>query len=329
MSSMRPRREPFTRSEFAAALFVVTLLVGGPWAHSAQAETMYGVTCHHLVTFDSAAPATILRSVQVFENWDECLYAIDVDPRSGALYASWYITDCPILCPPLPHGVARLDPETGALDEIWTDPGWGLPFSASGDFDVDPSIGVIRTPGYPMGSNLHIEVPTGALVADTPFAPSLDVLALAFRRDGEAFALALRGASLDGFDLFRLGGVGGVPPAASGELTHLAAITGLGSPYGASLDIAPSGAAFLSANSYSSPNGVSGVNLFYSLNLATGATIPLGEIASPDGYPVTGIAVAGARGAIAIPALDRVGLATLAALLAAAGAWLLARRRPA
>lgn len=299
---------------------------------------MYGVSCHHLITFDSAAPGTILRSVQVFDNDSiECLDHIDVDPRSGAIYVSHFVI-CQMLCPPLPRAVSRLDPETGALNFVWIDPGYGLPFTAWGDFAVDPASGEIRSPGLPIGSNVHIDVPSGALVADAPYSLLREVSALAFDAAGGAFALAQRETSPEDFDLFRLGGSAGVPPAASGELTQLASITtGTGEPSLPSFDISPTGAAYLLA-SYWPPGsrvgeGVPSNNLLLTVDLASGAVVPLGEIASPDDswpfYTVTGIAVAGARGAIAIPALDRAGLALLALLLAAAGAWLLARRRAA
>lgn len=295
---------------------------------------MYGVTCHHLVTFNSGAPGTLLNTVEVFaaDSWT-CLFAIDVDPRSGALYASWYETDCGFLCPTLEHGVSRLDPETGELEVIWVDPGTGLPVTAAGDFDVDPATGGLRTGGSPLGSNLHIDVLSGALVADTPFSPLRDVLALAFDAQQVPLALAARPAPLEGLDLFRLGGAAGVPPASSGELTLLTSIGGLGSPSLAGFDISPTGAAYLSAiylpEGGRAGEGVPPSSLFFAVDLASGAAVPLGEIASPDGYAVTGIAVAGARGAIAIPALERGGVAALAVLLAAAGACLLARRRTA
>lgn len=296
---------------------------------------MYGVTCHHLITFDSAAPGTILRSVQVFaDDSSDCLGAIDVDPQSGAIYVSHYYL-CFMLCPPTGHDVSRLDPETGALDPIWIDPGDGLPFSAWGDFDIDPASGEIRSPGYPIGSNVHIEVPSGALVADTPYSLLREVSALAFDPAGAALALAPRETSPEDLDIFLLGGPGGVPPASSGELTQLASITtGIGASSYPTFDISPTGAAYLLA-SYWPPGlrvgeGVPSNNLLFTVDLASGALVPLGEVASPDNgwplYTVTGIAVAGARGAIAIPALEGGGVATLAVLLAAAGAWLLARR---
>ena len=88
MNSMRPRREPFTGSELAAALFAMTLLLGGPWARSAAAETMFGVVCTSLLTFDSTDPGTIRRAIQVFPENSRCLGFIDVDPMSGSVYAS-------------------------------------------------------------------------------------------------------------------------------------------------------------------------------------------------------------------------------------------------
>lgn len=339
MNSMRPRREPFTGSELAAALFAMTLLLGGPWARSAAAETMFGVVCTSLLTFDSTDPGTIRRAIQVFPENSRCLGFIDVDPMSGSAYASWYYP-CHMLCPPSPYGVVRIDPESGETTEVWSSAA-DTPYAFAGDFDVDRTTGEVRGGGYPFGYNLHIDVSLGVMIADTAFSPFREVAALAYAPGGEAYVLAWQSGPPYGLDLLRLGGAGGVPPASSGELTMIASIPDIQNPYAVGFDISPAGVAYVSTppgptsvSTADSPRagrktGEGGpTRQLYRLDLATGAATALGGIPS-DGEGAVGIAVAGARGAIAIPALERGGAAALAVLLAAAGAWLLARRRTA
>ncbi len=294
----------------------------------APAEWMYGATCNSLFRFDSDSPGTVYGSVPVFEDPDTCLHSLDVDQPSGVLYGAWYWYNCPILCPPLPTGIVALDPTTGAVQYLWNAPGYPSPFRVDGEFDVDPGSGEIRLIDSQVGTNFRVDPHTGTATLDSPIFPFREVLVIAQApghdpgTGSDTFAIAYRPGPPSGFDLVRIGGPGGVPPASTGALTVLAPVDLPATSWPTGFDISPSGVAYVSAIVFpaASPavalggEGTDPAHL-YTLDLVTGAATDRGVLGPPGGFSTTGIAVVGRAGVTVIPALDGVGLLFLALLL--------------
>ncbi|HEX5707145.1 MAG TPA: DUF4394 domain-containing protein [Pyrinomonadaceae bacterium] len=147
------------------ALLALSLLAGGPRSVSATTiivheRLFYALTdTNKILTFDIHTPGTIDRTVSITGlQSGESILAIDVRPSTGQLYGLGSTSR-----------LYRLNPLTGAAQQVGS-----APFSPSlgGDdfgFDFDPAGGVIRVVSDDE-QNLRLNPDTGAAAADPPLA---------------------------------------------------------------------------------------------------------------------------------------------------------------
>lgn len=301
-------------------LFVLLLLAA---PSRMAAETLYAVSSAFpsgwiLIWFDSEAPGTLLGSLPITGELD--FYsdlAIEFDPQTRELYAFAY-PQCQITCPPSPVRPVSIDLASGASSRLaWPEfPDYQLSLS---DFDIDPATRELRMITYALTS-FRYSLNTVELHADQALDTPGRFEALAHPPPGSA----LGGETLAIYyptvfptlpRLARIGGVGGIPPASTGEVTVLGPIDV--PQYVSGFDISPGGDAYLLTHSEDWTEA-----RLYRLNLDTLATEDLGAIATP--FPgqdfVFAIAAppAGLGSVVEVPAASSAGLAALALLLAMA-----------
>ncbi len=174
---------------------------------------------------------------------------------------------------------------------------------------------------------------------DAPLSPPLNVVAVAHKppiggaQGVETYVigrLATQGLAPSGtpwYQLARIGGPGGDPPASSGEVTVIGPVDVDAERLW--FDIAADGTAYLAALLQGVPD--SEENRLYRVDLASGALEEIGILAEPGGLAIlSGIAVAPpglGEGVVAIPALSRFGIALFAVVLCAAALRKSQRRR--
>lgn len=307
--------------------------VSGVWgvllglaARAVVGETIYATNGAMLWSFDSDSPGTVAFAAELPEEFELLSgTSLETDPSSGALY-SFSTQECNILCPPLPVVVRRLDPLTGTASATgWPD----LPGGAD-DKSVHPGTRELRLLDA-SGGNWKLTLSTFELVEESPldlpgYYPAL-AHAPAVAGGGEITTYAIRTPDFFSYDLVRLGGPGGDPPASSGEVTTIGALALDGALGG--FDVGADGTAYLAVSDLAAVGGAALTRLF-TVDLGTAALTEVGAIAGSEDGPVTGIAVASSGlGApvLAIPTLSPVALAGLVVVLAMAAVSLLARRR--
>jgi hypothetical protein len=299
--------------------FLISTAVSAP----ILCETIYAVSSNdsgkQLFWFDSEAPGEPLGSVALVGDVGQYSdLRIEFDPATHALYG-FGVPECNITCPPLPVEPLRIQPSTGqvALLEWPGFPSYEVP---SHDIRMDPATRELRAIGYG-GANFRYAPATDELQEDQDLNTGGTYLAVAHPPAGSAHAgetLAIRYPNLlyDDPELARIGGVGGSPPASSGQVTLLGAIAGPESVW--SFDISEEGSAFL----LGAPEEFAPRRL-YRLNLDTLQTEDLGPIVPPGASRfIHGIAVAPdgfGPSLLEVPTLSSWALATLALALGVAG----------
>ena len=280
---------------------------------------------HRLLRFDSASPWELEQALPINgELIDVTQVSLEFDPVTRELYAFGF-WQCQVLCPPTAIDPMRIDPLTGDLVHLaWP----GLPAIEFGaDKDIHPLTRELRLFSQ-SGGNFRYSIESLELHVDQSlnipgYAYSVAHMPTAEEGGGvETFAIFYQ----DGEErrLVRIGGVGGVPPASSGEVTVIGPVDVQGEVAG--FDISASGEAFLSTyDSIQLPGSDDRyVSWLYTIDLETGATQELGTIATQPSTFVSGIAVAPPGlvfGAPEIPALSRTGLATFVLFLAIVALW--------
>jgi hypothetical protein len=291
-------------------------------AASAGAETIHLTDGRSLFRIDSADPATLLAAVPIegAASWVRST-SIELDPATGDLVAL-SLFECNILCPPLPPNAERIDPATGAVTTLaWSE----MPFGVDGrDNDLHPRTRELRLMA-PGGENLRFSLASEDLHVDTPLDLPGEYLAVAHSpatngaADVTTWVVRWSGSELE---LARLGGVDGIPPAASGEIEVVGPLGVAGWPTG--FDIAPNGTAYLVTYDYGEAAagdaafGIAVTNRLYEVDLESGAATEIGTAGVPPSSAITGLAVGGAPAA-AVPAVTPLGLAALAGGVAALG----------
>ena len=317
----------------------LTLLLAIGLAAEASGDTIYATWAYagdasSLTRFDSATPWLFKDpfppEVQV------PLVTIDFDPVTRKIWGFDY-SDCQIpVCPPLNDPVV-IDPLTGAWSFVPL-PGLNLHEFVLTDRDIDPLTRELR----------HFTGPTGNASYsfdrlqdryDAPLHPVIGVTALAHRQPTsasqgvETYAIGpspRTGPKVRGepwFQLARIGGPGGTPPASSGEVTIIGPVDVDAERLW--FDISADGTAYLAALVFAPP--YNDEYKLYRVDLTSGALVEIGLIAQPGGSAILcGISVAPpglGEGVVAIPALSRVGLGLFALALGTAALRVAGRKR--
>ena len=312
----------------------LSLLIALAAPLAARGETIYAFARdagwnvdHRLLRFDSASPWELEQALPINGEINEFTQvSLEFDAVTRELYAFGF-WQCQILCPAIATDPMGIDPLTGDLVHLdWP----GLPAIEFGpsDKDIHPLTRELRLFSQ-SGGNFRYSMESLELHVDQ----SLDIPGYAYAvahmppAEGgggvETFAIFYQYG--EGRRLVRVGGVGGVPPASSGEVTVIGPVDVQGEVAG--FDISASGEAFLSTYDYIQPPGAdhrSYASWLYTIDLGTGATQERGTIPTQPGTYVSGIAVAPPgliSGAPEIPALSRTGLATFVLLLAIVALW--------
>lgn len=315
----------------------LTLVLAIGLAAEAHGDTIYATWAYaqgasSLTRFDGTTPWLLKDpfppEVQVPP------FSLEFDPATRQLWGFDYFI-CLTLCPPA-HDPFLLDPLTGSWSFVHL-PGLQLESLLGMDTDIDPRTRELRYFGGLIGNSSYsldrLENRT-----DEPLSPPLNVVAVAHKPPvggaqgvetyvvGRLPGQGLAPSGTPWYQLARIGGPGGDPPASSGEVT----IIGPVDLHAERLwfDIAADGTAYLAALLQDVPDGEQ--NRLYRVDLASGAVEEVGLIAQPGGSAIlSGIAVAPpglGEGVVAIPALSRFG-SGLFALALGATAFLVSRRR--
>jgi hypothetical protein len=212
--------------------------------------------------------------------------------------------------------VERIDPATGAVVELsWP----ALPFATdASDKDLHPLTRELRIVNAG-GENLRFSLDDEILLTDTPLDLPGDYVAIAHSpaTDGavDVSTWVIRSTEGDGYELARLGGPDGLPPAASGDVQLVGPLAFAGVPTG--FDISPAGVAYLATLDYAGGDaagrGFDGINRLYVVDLATAAASEVGVIGVPPGSLISGLAVAeGGASIVAVPVATPLELVVLA-----------------
>lgn len=262
-------------------------------------------------------------------------FAIEFDPSTRQLWGFDYFI-CLTLCPPA-HDPFLLDPLTGRWSFVPL-PGLALGSLLGMEPDIDPRTRELRYFDGLIGNSSYsfdrLENRT-----DEPLSPPFRVAAVAHKppiggaQGVETYVIgrpATQGLAPSGtpwYQLARIGGPGGDPPASSGEVTVIGPVDIHAERLW--FDIAADGTAYLAALLQGVPDGEE--NRLYRVNLASGAVEEIGILAQPGGLAIlSGIAVAPpglGEGVVAIPALSRFALGLFALALGAAALRISQRRR--
>lgn len=251
----------------------------------ASAELVYGVTTSQtLVRVDSAAPGVILSGSAISGmQSNETVRGLDFRPATGQLYALGSFSN-----------LYTINIMTGAATPVA-----GVPFSpalngSSFGFDFNPTIDRIRVVSD-ANQNLVLNPITGAvqLAATDLFYPAGDPNAgVDPNVVGSAYDNNFAGATTS-----QLYGIDTGLDIVVRQANNTGVLTTVG-PLGANItnlvgfDISSSGAAFAASQEVSQS-----ISMLWSINLATGAAAPLGQIGG--GTMISAIAVIPAPGAFA------------------------------
>ena len=303
-------------------------------SQAALAETIYATNGRDLLRFDSESPETIEQVVAVtvpFHEWPPEGMGLEFDFTTGELYA-FPTFGCPTLCPgPKSMESYTIAPATG----VATYTGWqALPTAIQAqDFDIHPLTHEFRFLTSD-DHNYRFSLNTHQLIEDTSLSLSGPYPAVAHAPlqpgDSDVETFAIRSPWPSGPELVRIGGPGGNPPASTGQVTIIGAVS-LGE-LGGGFDISPDGVAYLSVYGYSNlgPGGPQWTNRLVTIDLATAEVQEIGPIGGPTDRRISGIAVVPAwfgSSVMAIPTLDGGALATMTGLFAIAGVAALLRGR--
>jgi hypothetical protein len=272
----------FRQGRWALALATVAAAFTAEPAHAGLLAT--GLTTdNRLVTFDTAAPGTLLSSVPVVGLLPgESLVALDYRPLTGLMYAVGNTSH------------AYLVASTGQATQVG--PAFDVALSGSAfDIDFSPNADRLRIVGN-NEQNMRWNPITGVIVDGDPvtvgvqpdvnLSPPGAVVAAAYTNDDND---ASTSSTLFGIDsgtdsLVRIGGIDGTPSPNNGVVTTIgplgadtSELAGLDVPLGAST------AAFASLT-------VGGVSQLHSVNLVTGAATLIGAI-GPSGTAIVDVAV--------------------------------------
>lgn len=264
-------------------------------------------------------------------------FSIELDPSTQKLWGFDYFI-CQILCPPA-HDPAVIDPLTGGSSFVHL-PGLELQYLLGMDADIDPLTRELRYFGGPSG-NFSYSLDRLENRSDALLNPPFYVAATAHKppiggTDGaETYVigrLAAQGREATGdpwYQLARIGGPGGDPPASSGQVTVIGPVDVEAERLW--FDISANGTAYLATLIPFGPAGEE--TKLFRVDLESGALEEIGNIAPPsEGAILSGIAVAppGLGGSvIEIPALSRSGIVLFALALCAARLWMSQGRRSA
>jgi hypothetical protein len=248
-----------------------------------------------LISFDSAAPQTLLSDVAITgltNAGTERMEAIDFRPATWQLYGLG-IND-------FDNGADEaalytIDPATGVASNVvfngtLTLIGHDFADDAHYGFDFDPVRDVIRVVNT-ADQNVRVNPATGFGTADTaldlPTSGAEAVYGAAYDRSVVgATATTLYALDFGGDQLVRIGGVDGAPSANGGALTAVGSLGFAANSFLGGFDIAArSGTGF--AAIFTSASGTD----LYTINLATGAATVVGDIGSGT-VQVRGLAVA-------------------------------------
>jgi hypothetical protein len=278
-------------------------------APCAQAEVIVGLTdTNQLVTFDSAAPGTILSTVAITGlQGGEILRGIDIRPATGQLYGLGSTSR-----------IYRINPFTGAATAVGSGPFSPLLSGTEFGFDFNPVPDAIRIVSEG-GQNLRVNPNTGVLLGqDTGlvYAPGdpregvpPDIVGAAYTNNTEGAVNTTLYAieALGGF-LVRVGGPESNPSPNTGQLFTVGAL-GVTTTQPVGFDIAPG-----TGRAFASVNGGGGPTRLNTVNLATGQATLVGSIGG--GAIIRAIAVlafqrtlvvgAGAGGGPPVMAFDAV-----------------------
>jgi hypothetical protein len=264
-----------------AAVVSAGLAAAGP-AHAGLLAS--GLTTdNRIVTFDTAAPGTLLSSVPVVGlQPGESLVAIDYRPLTGLLYAIGNTSRAYLITS---NGQAT---QVGPVFDI------GLNGSAFG-MDFSPNVDRLRIVSN-NEQNMRWNPITGVIVdgdamtagvqPDTNLAPAGDVVAAAYTNNDQdpATPATLFGIDAVANSLVRIGGPDGVPSPNLGAITTIGPL-GVDTSELAGLDV-PLGA---STTAFASLT-VAGVSQLYGVNLTNGAATLVGAIGA-SGTAIADIAV--------------------------------------
>jgi hypothetical protein len=264
-----------------AAVVSTGLAAAGP-AHAGSLAA--GLTTdNRIVTFDTAAPGTLLSSVAVVGlQPGESLLGIDYRPLTSLLYAIGSTSR------------AYLIDSTGQATQVGPVFDVALSGTAFG-IDFNPTVDRLRIVSN-NEQNMRWNPITGTIVdgdagtagvqPDTPLNPAGDIVAAAYTNNDQdpATATTLFGIDSGTDSLVGIGGPSGMPSPNGGSVTTIGAL-GADTADRAGLDV-PLGA---STTAFASLT-VGGVSRLYSANLATGAATLVGDI-GPSGTAIADIAV--------------------------------------
>ncbi|MEO8197895.1 MAG: hypothetical protein ABI689_14355 [Thermoanaerobaculia bacterium] len=262
-------------------------------------------------------------------------FSIEFDPSTQQLWGFDYFV-CQVLCPPA-HDPLLIDPLTGSWSFVHL-PGLELGSLLGMDADIDPRTRELRYFGGSSGNSSysfdHLENR-----ADEPLSPPFYVAAVAHKPPiggslgVETYVIGRlatqdRGAAgTPWYQLARIGGPGGDPPASSGQVTILGPVDVEAERLW--FDISANGTAYLATLIPSGPTGEE--NKLFRVNLENGTLDAIGEIAPPsESSFLSGIAVAPpglGGGVVEVPALSRFGLGLFAVTLGAVALRMSQRRR--
>jgi Domain of unknown function (DUF4394) len=255
-------------------LALVAASAFGLTAASAHAGSLAaGLTAdNRIVTFDTAAPGTLLSSVPVVGlQAGESLLAIDYRPLTGLLYAvgstsRGYLVD-----------------STGQATQIG--PVFSVPLSGTAfGIDFNPTVDRLRIVSNNQ-QNMRWDPTTSTMFADTALTLGSDVVALAYTNNTAGAAPTTAFGIDAGADaLVTIGGANGSPSPNSGTVTPIGAL-GVDTSDRAGLDV-PLGA---STTAFALLT-VGGVSQLYGVNLTTGAATLVGAI-GPSGTAIADLAV--------------------------------------
>jgi Domain of unknown function (DUF4394) len=254
-----------------AAVVAAGLAAAGP-AHAGLLAS--GLTTdNRIVTFDTAAPGTLLSSVPVVGlQPGESLVAIDYRPLTGLVYAIGSTSR------------AYLITSTGQATQIG--PAFSTPLNGTAfGIDFNPTVDRLRIVSNTQ-QNMRWDPTPGTIAAvDAPLTLGSDVIALAYSNN-TAGAAPTTAFAIDAVadSLVTIGGAGGSPSPNGGTVTTIGAL-GVDTSDQAGLDV-PLGA---STTAFASLT-VGGVSQLHSVNLATGAATLIGAI-GPPGTAIADIAV--------------------------------------
>lgn len=317
----------------------LTLLLALGVSAAGRGDTIYAIWAVYpsggvqLTRFDAATPG--LPEYPFPPDPYLLPFSIEFDPSTRQLWGFDYFI-CLTLCPPA-HDPFLLDPLTGSWSFVHL-PGLGLEFLLGMDSDIDPRTRELRYFGGTTGNSSYsfdrLENRAGAPLS-TPFYVSAvaHMPPLGGAQGVETYVigrLATQGLAPSGapwYQLARIGGPGGDPPASSGEVTVIGPVDLDAERLW--FDISADGTAYLAALVLAAPDGEE--HKLYRVNLATGAVEEIGILVEPGGSAfLSGIAVAPpglGGGVVEIPALSRFGIVLFALALCAAALHRSARRR--